>query len=91
MSKCVFTQIPEGFTIEVFGPVEGFWSCELSNEDGTVKLRGYGLSAQGAVELCLTKLPKPRASRVASLPTTLPENRLNILKAAFQGVDLSSE
>lgn len=91
MSQSVFDQIPKGFTVELFGPVQGFWSCELSNEDGSIKLRGYGDSAEGAVQRCLTKMPKRRVSTVAHLPTSLSESRLVRLTLSHGGKVLSSK
>ena len=91
MSESVFEQIPKGFTVELFGPVEGFWSCELANEDRALKIKGYGDNAEEAVRLCLAKMPKKRASRVAHLPTSLSESRLIRLTLNHGGKGLSSK
>ncbi|MEO6686043.1 MAG: hypothetical protein ABIN24_08760 [Dyadobacter sp.] len=87
MPQSVFSQIPKGFTVELFGPVEGFWSCELSNEDGTIKMKAYGDSADNSVRLCLAKISKRRVSKVAHLPTSISASRLSRLNLTIQSIN----
>lgn len=91
MLESIFNQIPKGFTVELFGPVEGYWSCELANGEGTIKIKEYGDNAEEAVRLCLAKMPKDRRSRVAHLPTSLSESRLTQLTLSHVDKVLSSK
>ncbi|TKT93331.1 hypothetical protein [Dyadobacter frigoris] len=80
MNQSIFTEIPEGFVIQLFGPVENSWCCELFNQDHTIEIQKYGDSAEMAVQACLTRLQKVRhpvtRSRIAHLPTNLSASRL---------------
>lgn len=78
MSKSVFDEIPQGFTIDLLGPILGFWSCELSNEDFSIKIKSYGDSAEESVQTCLKKLKRKskQASKFAQLMSRESESTI---------------
>jgi len=78
MPKSVFNEIPQGFAIDLVGPILGFWSCELSNEDFSIKTKGHGDSAEESVQICLTKLKRKlkQTSRFAQLISKASEGTI---------------